>query len=121
MADVLGLDIGDWLTALRSARGVRLELATTVRRWRPGTTLVGLEFADGRARRRPRRDEHWLNAVEMSRVAAENPLASPAGSPAYTPVTRYWSEQHGVRIQVVGRPMLETATALQGLPLAETE
>ncbi|WP_329051715.1 NAD(P)/FAD-dependent oxidoreductase [Amycolatopsis sp. NBC_01488] len=178
LADVLGPDIGDWLTALHTARGVRLELGTTIRRWRPGTTSVGLEFADGRAidvacvvvavgsvpavswlrgaklplddgvvcgptchvlgsdtivaagdvarwpnlryDGTPRRDEHWLNAVEMSRAAAENLLAGPSGSPAYTPVPRYWSEQHGVRIQVAGRPMLGTDTVLLESPVAGT-
>lgn len=178
MAEVLGPDIGDWLTALHTARGVRLELGTTIRRWRPGPTSVGLEFADGRAidvacvvvavgsvpavswlrgaklplddgvvcgptchvlgsdtivaagdvarwpnlryDATPRRDEHWLNAVEMSRAAAENLLAGPTGSPAYTPVPRYWSEQHGVRIQVAGRPMLGTDTVLLESPVPGT-
>ncbi|WIY03297.1 FAD/NAD(P)-binding oxidoreductase [Amycolatopsis mongoliensis] len=178
LADVLGPDIGDWLTALHTARGVRLELGTTIRRWHPGTTSVGLEFADGRAidvacvvvaigsvpavswlrgaklplddgvvcgptchvlgsdtivaagdvarwpnfryDATPRRDEHWLNAVEMSRAAAENLLAGPQGSPAYTPVPRYWSEQHGVRIQVAGRPMLGSDTVLLESPVSGT-
>ncbi|MEV6642436.1 FAD-dependent oxidoreductase [Amycolatopsis sp. NPDC051371] len=178
LADVLGPDIGDWLTALHAAHGVRLELGTTIRRWSPGTTSVGLEFADGRAidvacvvvavgsvpavswlrgaklplddgvvcgptchvvgsetivaagdvarwpnlryDATPRRDEHWLNAVEMSRAAAENLLVGPAGSPAYTPVPRYWSEQHGVRIQVAGRPMLGTDTVLLESPVRGT-
>ncbi|SFW92453.1 NAD(P)/FAD-dependent oxidoreductase [Amycolatopsis australiensis] len=178
MADVLGPDIGDWLTALHTARGVRLELGTTIRRWRPGPTSVGLEFADGRAvdvacvvvavgsvpavswlrgaklplddgvvcgptchvlgsativaagdvarwpnlryDPAPQRDEHWLNAVEMSRAAAENLLTGPQGSPPYTPVPRYWSEQHGVRIQVAGRPMLGTDTVLLESPVPGT-
>ncbi|MGW4528502.1 NAD(P)/FAD-dependent oxidoreductase [Amycolatopsis sp. NPDC004378] len=178
LADVLGPDIGEWLTALHTARGVRLELGTTIRRWRPGPTSVGLEFADGRALDvacvvvavgsvpavswlrgaklplddgvvcgptchvlgsdtivaagdvarwpnlrydpTPHRDGHWLNAVEMSRAAAENLLAGPQGSPAYTPVPRYWSEQHGVRIQVAGRPMLGTDTVLLESPVPGT-
>ncbi|WP_290058085.1 NAD(P)/FAD-dependent oxidoreductase [Amycolatopsis solani] len=178
LADVLGPDIGDWLTALHTARGVHLELGTTIRRWRPGTTSVGLEFADGRALDvacvvvavgsvpavswlrgaklplddgvvceptchvvgsstivaagdvarwpnlrydpAPRRDEHWLNAVEMSRAAAENLLAGPQGARPYTPVPRYWSEQHGVRIQVAGRPALATDTVLLESPVPGT-
>ncbi|UOX86145.1 NAD(P)/FAD-dependent oxidoreductase [Amycolatopsis sp. FBCC-B4732] len=178
LADVLGPDIGDWLTALHAARGVHLELGTTIRRWRPGPTSVGLEFADGRALDvacvvvavgsvpavswlrgaklplddgvvceptchvvgsstivaagdvarwpnlrydvTPRRDEHWLNAVEMSRAAAENLLAGPQGSRPYTPVPRYWSEQHGVRIQVAGRPELGADTVLLESPVAGT-
>lgn len=178
LADVLGPDIGDWLTALHTARGVRLELGTTIRRWRPATASVGLEFADGRAvdvacvvvavgsvpavswlrgaklplddgvvcgptchvlgsdtivaagdvarwpnlryDGTPRRDEHWLNAVEMSRAAAENLLIGPQGAPAFTPVPRYWSEQHGVRIQVAGRPMLGADTVLLESPVPGT-
>lgn len=178
LADVLGPDIGDWLTALHTARGVRLELGTTIRRWRPAPTHVGLEFADGRALDAacvvvavgsvpavswlrgaklplddgvvcgptchvvgsstivaagdvarwpnlrfdpaPRRDEHWLNAVEMSRAAAQNLLTGPQGSPAYTPVPRYWSEQHGVRIQVAGRPAFATDTVLLESPVPGT-
>ncbi|MBE8523777.1 NAD(P)/FAD-dependent oxidoreductase [Amycolatopsis sp. H6(2020)] len=178
LADVLGPDIGDWLTALHTARGVHLELGTTIRRWRPAPTHVGLEFADGRALEvacvvvavgsvpavswlrgaklplddgvvcaptchvvgsstivaagdvarwpnlrfdaTPHREEHWLNAVEMSRAAAENLLAGPQGSPAYAPVPRYWSEQHGVRIQVAGRPALATDTVLLESPVPGT-
>ncbi|MFJ1761651.1 NAD(P)/FAD-dependent oxidoreductase [Amycolatopsis sp. NPDC088138] len=178
LADVLGPDIGEWLTALHTARGVRLELGTTIRRWRPAPAGVGLEFADGRAidvacvvvavgsvpavswlrgaklplddgvvcgptchvvgsstivaagdvarwpnlrfGPVPQRDQHWLNAVEMSRAAAANLLAGPQGSPAFTPVPRYWSEQHGVRIQVAGRPMLGTDTVLLESPAPGT-
>jgi NADPH-dependent 2,4-dienoyl-CoA reductase/sulfur reductase-like enzyme len=178
LADVLGPDIGDWLTALHTARGVHLELGTTLRRWRPTPSSVGLEFTDGRAldvacvvvavgsvpavswlrgaklplddgvvcgptchvvgsstivaagdvarwpnlryERAPQRDEHWLNAVEMSRAAAENLLTGPQGSPAYTPVPRYWSEQHGVRIQVAGRPELGADTVLLESPVPGT-
>ncbi|MGW4064415.1 NAD(P)/FAD-dependent oxidoreductase [Amycolatopsis sp. NPDC004747] len=178
LADVLGPDIGDWLTALHAARGVRLEPGTTIRRWRPAPTHVGLEFADGRALEvavvvvavgsvpavswlrgaklplddgvvcgptchvvgsstivaagdvarwpnlrfdaTPQREEHWLNAVEMSRAAAENLLTGPQGALAYTPVPRYWSEQHGVRIQVAGRPALATDTVLLESPVPGT-
>ncbi|RSD21747.1 NAD(P)/FAD-dependent oxidoreductase [Amycolatopsis eburnea] len=178
LADVLGPDIGDWLTALHTARGVQFEPGTTIRRWRPGPRSVGLEFADGRALDvacvvvavgsvpavswlrgaklplddgvvceptchvvgsstivaagdvarwpnlrydpAPRRDEHWLNAVEMSRAAAENLLTGPRDARPYTPVPRYWSEQHGVRIQVAGRPALGTDTVLLESPVPGT-
>jgi NADPH-dependent 2,4-dienoyl-CoA reductase/sulfur reductase-like enzyme len=178
LADVLGRDIGDWLTALHTARGVQLELGTTIRRWRPSPGSVGIEFTDGRAidvacvvvavgsvpavswlrgaklplddgvlcgptchvvgsetivaagdvarwpnlrfDQAPQRVQHWLNAVEMSRAAAENLLAGPQGSLAFTPVPRYWSEQHGVRIQVAGQPMLGTDTVLLESPVPGT-
>ncbi|MEQ0563643.1 FAD/NAD(P)-binding oxidoreductase [Amycolatopsis sp. NEAU-NG30] len=178
LSDVLGPDIGDWLTALHHAHGVRLELGTTVRRWRPSPSSVGLEFADGRAVEvacvvvavgsvpavswlrgaklplddgvlcgptchvvgsdtivaagdvarwpnlrfdpAPQRDEHWLNAVEMSRAAAENLLTGPQGAVPYAPVPRFWSEQHGVRIQVAGRPDLGTDTVLLESPVPGT-
>ncbi|MEC3982899.1 oxidoreductase C-terminal domain-containing protein, partial [Amycolatopsis sp. H20-H5] len=50
----------------------------------------------------PRRVEHWLNAVEMGRAAAESLLAGLTAAKPYTPVPRFWSEQHGVRIQAAG-------------------
>ena len=56
----------------------------------------------------------------MSRAAAENLLTGPQGSPAYTPVPRYWSEQHGVRIQVAGRPELGADTVLLESPVPGT-
>jgi NADPH-dependent 2,4-dienoyl-CoA reductase/sulfur reductase-like enzyme len=174
LADELGFDIGDWLTALHAARGVRLELGTGIRRWRPGPTGVGIEFTDGRSidvacavvavgsvpavswlrgarlplddgviceatchvvgsstivaagdvarwpnlrfDPAPRRVEHWLNAVEMARAAAENLLCGPQDALPYSPVHRFWSEQHGIRIQVAGRPMLGTDTVLLESP-----
>ncbi len=178
LTDVLGRDIGDWLTALHTARGVRLELGTTVRRWRPSPTQVGIEFTDGRAidvacvvvavgsvpavswlrgaklplddgvlcgptchvvgsetivaagdvarwpnlrfDEAPQRVEHWLNAVEMSRAAAENLLTGSQGALPFSPVPRFWSEQHGVRIQVAGRPMLGSDTVLLESPVPGT-
>ena len=174
LADELGPDIGDWLTALHTARGVRLELGTGIRRWRPGPTGVGIEFTDGRSidvacaviavgsvpavswlrgaklplddgvvceptchvvgsttvvaagdvarwpnlrfDPAPQRVEHWLNAVEMARAAAENLLCGPQDALPYSPVHRFWSEQHGIRIQVAGRPMLGTDTVLLESP-----
>lgn len=56
----------------------------------------------------PRRAEHWITAVEMGRAAAENLLAGPAAATPFTPLPRYWSEQHGVRLQAAGMPSLGT-------------
>ncbi|HEX4222934.1 MAG TPA: FAD/NAD(P)-binding oxidoreductase [Pseudonocardiaceae bacterium] len=54
----------------------------------------------------PRRVEHWLNAIEMGRAAAANLLAGRGKAEMFTPVPRFWSEQHHVRIQAAGMPSL---------------
>ncbi|MGH3759294.1 FAD-dependent oxidoreductase [Actinophytocola sp.] len=63
----------------------------------------------------PRRVEHWMNAVEMGRVAAENLLLGRDEAAPYTPLPKFWSEQHGVRIQGAGHPSLAQDT----VPLTE--
>jgi hypothetical protein len=78
--------------------------------------VVGLEnvVACGDAARWPndrfthtaRRVEHWINAVEMARHAVDSLLSGEASSQPFRPVPRFWSEQHGVRIQAVGIPTL---------------
>jgi NADPH-dependent 2,4-dienoyl-CoA reductase/sulfur reductase-like enzyme len=52
------------------------------------------------------RVEHWTNAGEGADAAAANLLAEIAGHPlhAFTPVPYFWSDQHGVKLQFVGRP-----------------
>jgi NADPH-dependent 2,4-dienoyl-CoA reductase/sulfur reductase-like enzyme len=62
----------------------------------------------------PRRIEHWLNAIEMGRAAAENLLIGQQDAPPFAPLPRFWSEQHGVRIQAAGIPALAQDT----VPLA---
>ncbi len=54
----------------------------------------------------PRRVEHWINAIEMGQAAADNLLTGQTNAKAFTPVPRFWSEQHGVKIQSVGIPRL---------------
>ncbi len=56
----------------------------------------------------PRRVEHWINAIEMGRHAAAALLTGPAAAAPFAPVPRFWSQQHGVRIQSVGLPRLGT-------------
>lgn len=58
----------------------------------------------------PRRVEHWLNAVEMGRAAAENLLLGRSAARPFTPVPRFWSDQHGLRIQGAGTPALARDT-----------
>ncbi|HEX3778919.1 MAG TPA: FAD-dependent oxidoreductase [Pseudonocardiaceae bacterium] len=54
----------------------------------------------------PRRVEHWLNAIEMGRAAAANLLSGRGKAEMFTPLPRFWSEQHHVRIQAAGMPGL---------------
>jgi NADPH-dependent 2,4-dienoyl-CoA reductase/sulfur reductase-like enzyme len=58
----------------------------------------------------PRRVEHWLNAIEMGRAAAENLLAGKSRAKPFTPLPRFWSEQHHVRIQAAGIPAIGQQT-----------
>ncbi|PRX51291.1 pyridine nucleotide-disulfide oxidoreductase [Prauserella shujinwangii] len=63
----------------------------------------------------PRRVEHWLNAVESGRAAAENLLAGRAGARPFTPLPRAWSSLYEVRLQMAGLPALADDT----VPLAD--
>ncbi|SEG93253.1 4Fe-4S single cluster domain-containing protein [Actinacidiphila yanglinensis] len=56
----------------------------------------------------PRRVEHLIHAVEMGQHAADSLLRGPGRAARFTPVPRFWSEQHGTRIQAVGIPALGT-------------
>ncbi|WP_223186568.1 NAD(P)/FAD-dependent oxidoreductase [Streptomyces sp. CBMA29] len=58
----------------------------------------------------PRRIEHLIHAVEMGQHAADSLLRGPGRAARFTPVPRFWSEQHGIRIQAVGIPALGTDT-----------
>jgi len=51
-----------------------------------------------------RRVEHWINAVEHGQAAADSLLDGRTSARPYTPIPRFWSEQHGVRVQSVGMP-----------------
>ena len=59
-----------------------------------------------------RRVEHWINAIEHGQAAATSLLAGRGAAAPFTPVPRFWSEQHGVRIQAVGVPALADKIAL---------
>jgi hypothetical protein len=66
----------------------------------------------------PRRVEHWINAVEMGRWAAESLLDGRGDARPFTPVPRFWSEQYGQRLQGAGMPALGTdATPVEGDPI----
>jgi NADPH-dependent 2,4-dienoyl-CoA reductase/sulfur reductase-like enzyme len=55
-----------------------------------------------------RRVEHWINATEMGRAAADSLLFGRHSAPPFMPIPRFWSEQHGLRIQGAGAPSLGT-------------
>jgi len=56
----------------------------------------------------PRRVEHLIHAVEMGQHAADALLRGPDRAARFAPVPRFWSEQHGTRIQAAGIPSLGT-------------
>ena len=63
----------------------------------------------------PRRVEHWINAIEMGQAAATSLLTGPATATPFTPTPRFWSQQHGVKIQSAGMPALgDTTTVIAG-------
>jgi NADPH-dependent 2,4-dienoyl-CoA reductase/sulfur reductase-like enzyme len=48
------------------------------------------------------RIEHWTNASEQGDLAAQT-LVRGDGAPPYSPTPYFWSDQHGVKVQFVGR------------------
>lgn len=53
--------------------------------------------------RQTTRIEHWTNAIEQAGVVAWN-LLNPRAPRAYAPVPYVWSDQYGMRLQIIGRP-----------------
>lgn len=51
------------------------------------------------------RIEHWEVAAQMGAAAAHSLLAGSAEAPAFDPVPYFWSDQYGLRIQLLGRPL----------------
>lgn len=174
LGNVLGPELGEWLTNLHRDHGVDLALGNSVQEWSPAPEGIGLRLTDGstllascvivaagtvpltgwlrgsglpldngivceptchvvgaedvvaagdvaqwpnlRFDNVPRRVEHWLNAVEMGRAAAENLLAGRAEAEPFTPMPRFWTEQYGVRIQAAGMPKLGKDIITLGTP-----
>jgi 3-phenylpropionate/trans-cinnamate dioxygenase ferredoxin reductase component len=50
------------------------------------------------------RIEHWQVAAEAGVAAARSLLAGRTDAPAFAPVPYFWSDQFGIRIQVLGNP-----------------
>lgn len=93
-----GLDISDGVLAESTCHVVGAEdvvAAGDVARW-PNLAFDTV----------PRRVEHWINAIEMGQAAADALLAGRHGAQPFRPIPRFWSEQHGVKIQSVGMPDL---------------
>jgi NADPH-dependent 2,4-dienoyl-CoA reductase/sulfur reductase-like enzyme len=50
------------------------------------------------------RIEHWNLAAEAGVAAAKNLVAGRADAVSFTPVPYFWSDQYGIRLQVIGSP-----------------
>lgn len=53
----------------------------------------------------PVRIEHWEVASQAGGAAAHSLLAGRRDAPAFAPVPYFWSDQYGLRIQVLGHPL----------------
>jgi NADPH-dependent 2,4-dienoyl-CoA reductase/sulfur reductase-like enzyme len=62
----------------------------------------------------PRRVEHWLNAVESARAAAENLMVGRRLARPFTPLPRAWSSIYEHRLQMAGMPALGEDTVQLG-------
>jgi NADPH-dependent 2,4-dienoyl-CoA reductase/sulfur reductase-like enzyme len=71
--------------------------------------------SDGPGDGLPHRHEHWTSAVDQAVVVAHDILGAPPPAPA---VPYFWSDQFGLKIQLIGRP--ELADAPDVLPLHGT-
>lgn len=168
LGKVVGRELGEQITEMHRAAGVRVELGVEVTHWltqpwgvsmhlstgklavagtvvlavgstpavqwlrgsgltledgvlcRPTCHVVGANdiVAAGDVARWPnlrfeataRRVEHWMNAVDMGRAAAESLLAGPTAAKPFTPLPRFWSEQQGMHLQAAGMPVLSQDT-----------
>lgn len=174
LGNVLGPDLGEWLTNMHRDHGVDLALGNSVEEWAPGTDGIGLKLTDGsrltvscvilaagtkpmthwlrgsglpldngvvceptchvvgaddvvaagdvaqwpnlRFDNVPRRVEHWLNAVEMGRAAAESLMAGRENAEPFCPMPRFWTDQYSARIQAAGMLKLGKDIVKLGTP-----
>lgn len=66
------------------------------------------------------RIEHWEMASQMGTAAARSLLAGRREAPAFDPVPYFWSDQYGLRIQMLGHPDPDDEVAVvDGSPDAE--
>jgi 3-phenylpropionate/trans-cinnamate dioxygenase ferredoxin reductase component len=124
LARVLGPRVGDWFARLHRSRGVGLKLGTPFDGGPFDAVLVAVgavpdtAWAGEEPWRRPNvfvagdatGSQHWKAAARQGNDAARAMLGLPPLAPA---VDSVWSDQHGLRIHVLGRP--------SGEPLLEEE
>ncbi|RNL85507.1 NAD(P)/FAD-dependent oxidoreductase [Halostreptopolyspora alba] len=61
--------------------------------------------------------EHWTNATEQADLVARNLLAGSGTRTAYTPVPYFWSDQYGMKIQLLGQAApADTVEFVHGSP-----
>jgi NADPH-dependent 2,4-dienoyl-CoA reductase/sulfur reductase-like enzyme len=65
------------------------------------------------------RIEHWQLAAEMGVVAARTLLAGPDEAMPFLPIPYFWSDQYGIRFQVLGNPGGQDEVSLVDGSLAE--
>ncbi|QBI55755.1 NAD(P)/FAD-dependent oxidoreductase [Streptomonospora litoralis] len=59
--------------------------------------------------------EHWTNAGEQADTAVRNLLAGDGAGTPYTPVPYFWSDQYGMKIQLLGQAApADTAEIVHG-------
>jgi NADPH-dependent 2,4-dienoyl-CoA reductase/sulfur reductase-like enzyme len=98
-----GLDLTDGILAAATCHAVRTDgwvlddvvVAGDIARW-PNYMFDTVA----------RRVEHWINAIEMGQAAADNLLAGPTAATPFTPIPRFWTQQHDIKIQSLGMPAL---------------
>lgn len=64
----------------------------------------------------PQRVEQWATTIAMARHAADALLDGPGAARAFTPVPWGWTDQWGVRVHLLGRPLGGHAITLDGEP-----
>lgn len=124
-ADTVVVGIGvapvtDWLTGsgLDLADGVRADAHLQVLangRPVPGVVAAGdVVRWDHPAYGESVRVEHWTHATESGEAAART-LTQGDEAPTYAPTPYFWSDQHGVKLQFVGRAAAgDETTTLEG-------
>lgn len=140
LSAVLGEAVGTWFAGWHRDQGIEVLTGTALARAHGGRRVTALELADGTlvhtdavlvaigvqaanqwAQQLPNvffagdaaGHHHWETAARGGSAAARAMLGLP--TPAEPPAS-FWSDQHGVRIQLVGEPAGAERTSLDGDP-----